>query len=359
MRKTIAVLAGDGIGPEVMQEALKVLDCVASQFAHHFTYLEAKVGGAAYEEFNSHCPDQTLEICKAADAILFGSVGGPVKEQSLPKWHNCEANSILKIRQYFEFNINLRPICVYKDLISLSPLKQEIIQNGIDILIFRELNGDIYFGKHELAKTTTNRVAMDEAIYHEEQIRSIAHAAFKSAENRKKQVTSVDKANVLATSKLWRQIVTEVSHEYPNIKLNHMLVDNCAMQLILNPNQFDVMVASNMFGDILSDLAASLPGSVGLVPSASLNKNGFGLYEPSGGSAPDIAGRNIANPVAQILSAAMMLRYSFSLPAEATLIEQAVQKTLSKGIKTKDIARGFEDSVSTTKFTDAVINFIT
>lgn len=357
MKKTIAVLAGDGIGPEVMQEALNVLDCIASRFGHQFNYLEAKIGGAAYDEFNSHCPDETLEICKMADAILFGSVGGHVKEQHLPKWHNCEANSILKLRQYFKFNINLRPVCVYPDLALLSPLKKEVIENGIDMLIFRELNGDIYFGKHALSEKKGDRFATDEAVYHEKQIRSIAHAAFKSAKNRKKQVTSIDKANVLATSKLWRQVVTEVSREYPDVELTHMLVDNCAMQLVLNPSQFDIIVTSNLFGDILSDLAAALPGSVGLIPSASINQDNFGLYEPSGGSAPDIAGLNIANPVAQILSAAMMLRYSFGLHSEATFIEQAIQKTLAKGVRTKDIARG-GNFVSTRKFTDAVMDLL-
>ncbi len=354
MKKTIAVLSGDGIGPEVMRESLKILDSVAAQFGHQFEYSEAKIGGAAYDEYKTHCPDQTLEICKKSDAILFGSVGGPVSEQHLAKWQNCEANSILKLRQYFQFNINVRPIQVYKDLTALSPLKKEIIAAGIDILIFRELNGDIYFGKHELTEKANQRFAIDEATYSEDQIRSIAHAAFHAAKHRKKQVISVDKANVLATSKLWRQVITEISHEYPDIELKHMLVDNCAMQLILNPNQFDVIVTSNMFGDILSDLAASLPGSVGLIPSASINHHGFALYEPSGGSAPDIAGLNIANPVAQILSIAMMLRYSFSLEKEAHVIEQAIQKTLTQGIKTKDISRNTEGAVSTSRFVDAV-----
>ncbi len=355
VKKKIAVLAGDGIGPEVMRAALKVLDQIALQFGHTFAYSEAKIGGAAFIEYQAHCPPETLTICKSADAILFGSVGGPLTEQHLPKWHQCEANSILKLRQYFEFNINLRPIRVYPELIALSPLKKEIIENGIDILIYRELNGDSYFGKHAITHDAHGRIALDEATYHENQIRSIAHAAFQAAQQRKKQIVSVDKANVLATSQLWRQIVTEVSRDYADVTLTHLLVDNCAMQLILNPHQFDVIVTTNMFGDILSDLAAALPGSVGLIPSASVNKNGFGLYEPSGGSAPDIAGRNIANPIAQILSAAMMLRYSFGLHEEATCIEQSIQIILSRGIKTKDLAASNQSFLSTTDWTDALI----
>lgn len=358
MRKKIAVLAGDGIGPEVMTQAIRVLDSVSKQFNHQFDYVPAKIGGAAYEEFGLHCPDETLSICQQADAILFGSVGGAIDQQHLPKWANCEANSILKLRKQFQFNINLRPIRIYPELLHLCPLKSEKIGEGIDILIFRELNGDIYFGKHEISEKDGEAVALDEANYSAAQIRSIAHAAFQAAAKRKREVISVDKANVLATSQLWRRVVTEVAKQYPEVTLTHMLVDNAAMQLVLNPQQFDVILTANLFGDILSDLAAALTGSLGLIPSASINQDGFGLYEPSGGSAPDIAGQNIANPIAQIASAAMMLRHSFGLEAEAQLIENAVKTTLASGAVTGDIAQNKVLALKTDQFTDKVIEFM-
>lgn len=354
MNKKIAVLAGDGIGPEVMYQAIRVLECVALKFGHHFEFLPADIGGAAYEKFNVHCPDETLEICKNADSILFGSVGGPVHQQYWPKWKNCESNSILKLRQYFQFNINIRPIQIYKNLISLSPLKSTLIEDGLDFLIFRELNGDIYFGKHDLQEDS----ALDEATYTCAQIQSIAHVAFKSAVERQQRLVSVDKANVLATSKLWRQVVSDVAEEYPSVKLQHMLVDNAAMQLVINPQQFDVILTSNLFGDILSDLAGAVTGSLGLIPSASLNHRNFGLYEPSGGSAPDIVGQHVANPIAQILSAAMMLRHSFNLTEEAFAIEQAIQCVLLRGSRTKDIASSDERSLSTDRFTDEILHFL-
>ncbi|MDF3055382.1 MAG: leuB [Gammaproteobacteria bacterium] len=356
MHKTIAVLSGDGIGPEVMEQTLRVLDAVAKKYQHNFTYLEAKIGGAAYDTYSEHCPDETLEICKKSDAILFGSVGGPITEQHQPKWAGCEANSILKLRKHFQFNINVRPVLIYPSLAALSPLRAEKISHGIDILIFRELNGDLYFGRHEQRVEKGQRVATDEAIYDESQIASIAHAAFQSAEQRKGKLVSVDKANVLATSKLWREVVNEVGKKYPDVELTHILVDNCAMQLIIHPAQFDVILAPNMFGDILSDLAAALPGSLGLIPSISLNAQGFGLYEPSGGSAPDIAGMNIANPIAQILSATMMLRHSFNLHNEADAIEHAIQQALAAGGRTKDIASSGEVAVSTCGFVDKILD---
>lgn len=358
MHKTIAVLPGDGIGPEVMQQTLRVLDAIAQKYQHSFTYLEAKVGGAAYDDCQEHCPDETLEICKQSDAILFGSVGGPISEQHQPKWMGCEANSILKLRKHFQFNINVRPVLIYPSLAALSPLRKEKIAHGVDILIFRELNGDIYFGKHEQRVEKNQRVATDEAVYDESQIASIAHAAFKSAQQRKGKLVSVDKANVLATSKLWRTVVNEVAKEYADVELTHILVDNCAMQLVINPAQFDVMLTPNMFGDILSDLAAALPGSLGLVPSISMNAEGFGLYEPSGGSAPDIAGMNIANPTAQILSAAMMLKHSFGMHDEAASIEYVIEKVFAAGVRTKDIAAPGEASVSTSEFIDALLSMM-
>jgi 3-isopropylmalate dehydrogenase len=359
MHKKIAVLAGDGIGPEVMQQTLRVLDCIAEQFNHRFEYLIADIGGAAYAKCQQHCPPDTLAVCQQADAVLFGSVGGPVAEQHLPMWQHCEANSILQLRKHFGFCINLRPINIYPELRALTPLNERVILGGVDILILRELCGDLYFGKHELATVDGKQVARDEAIYDEEQIATIAHAAFQSAKQRKGRLVSVDKANVLATSKLWRQIMTEVGRQYPQVTLTHMLVDNCAMQLVIDPCQFDVIVAPNMFGDILSDLAAALPGSLGLIPSASMTVAGFGLYEPSGGSAPDIAGREIANPVAQILSATLMLRHSFALSTEAGLIEHAVRQTIACGKVTRDMQRIDAPALTTSQFTDAVIERLT
>ena len=354
----IAVLAGDGIGPEVMQQALRVLGSVATKFNYSFELVEGLVGGAAYDRYQQHFPADTLHICQTADAILFGSVGGPVHESHLPKWSGCEANSILAIRKAFSFQVNYRPATVYPVLKEVCPLKDRIIESGIDILILRELLGDIYFGEHRLIEELGVRKAIDVAEYTEAQIAAIAHAAFKAARLRKKRVLSVDKANVLQTSKLWRAVFNEIATEYPDVQLTHMLVDNCAMQLIMKPSQFDVIAASNMFGDILSDAAAVLPGSLGLMPSASLNQEGFGLYEPSGGSAPDIAGKGIANPIAQILSAAMMLRYSFQLEAAACCIEQAVSRVLESGVRTIDLVLPGQSYVSTIEMTDHIITVI-
>jgi 3-isopropylmalate dehydrogenase len=351
----IAVLAGDGIGPEVMQEALRVLEVVAEKFDYKFEFTEALVGGAAYDKYEHHCPEDTLSVCEKADAILFGSVGGPVAESHLPKWAGCEANSILAIRKAFSFEANYRPAKVYSSLKEVCPLKNRLIEDGIDILIIRELLGDLYFGEHHIDHDASPRHAHDVAEYNENQISVIAHRAFEVARLRNKEVYSVDKANVLSTSKLWRKVFNEVAEQYSDVKLTHMLVDNCAMQLITNPSQFNVIATSNMFGDILSDAAAVLPGSLGLMPSASLNKAGFGLYEPSGGSAPDIAGQNIANPIAQILSAALMLRLSFQLEEAAQSIEQAVEAVIASGKRTRDITVEGEAVLSTSKMTDAII----
>ena len=355
MKKTIAILAGDGIGPEVMTQAQRVLDAIAQKFGHHFTYLPALIGGAAFDAHGTHFPDETLAVCQQADAILFGSVGGPINEQHLPKWQGCEAKSLLSLRKAFQFNTNIRPAKVYPALQAICHLKDRIIANGIDVVIFRELLGDLYFGKHETTTVNGVRQAQDQALYDEQQIRAILHPAFKAAQQRKGKLHSVDKANVLDTSKLWRAVANEVAAEYPEVELEHMLVDNCAMQLITHPGQFDVIVTSNMFGDILSDAAAVLPGSLGLMPSASLNDQGFGMFEPSGGSAPDIAGQDKANPIAQILSAAMMLRYSFGLDQEATAIEHAVETALAQGARTQDIAGENDDVLRTTLMTDRLI----
>ncbi|HEY9713579.1 MAG TPA: 3-isopropylmalate dehydrogenase, partial [Chroococcales cyanobacterium] len=271
MNKHIAVLPGDGIGEEVMAQALRVLEFIGQRFGHKFATTRGFVGGAAYEKFGSHMPDETKALCQSSDAILFGSVGGPVSDQHLDKWKNCEANSILSIRKTFEFSANLRPVKILPELQELSPLKADVIQRGVDMVIVRELLGDCYFGEHKLVTEDGGRVASDVAVYSEHQISTIAHTAFKLAQKRRHKVTSVDKANVLTTSKLWRTVVREVSKNYPDVTLEEMLVDNCAMQLIKDPSQFDVVVTTNMFGDILSDAAAVLPGSLGLLSSASLN----------------------------------------------------------------------------------------
>lgn len=358
MEKTIAVLAGDGIGEEVMHEAVLVLKEIGNKFSHDFTFKYGLIGGAAYDETGSHFPDETKVMCEGVDSILFGSVGGPVSEQHLPKWTNCEVNALLGIRKAFQLNANFRPVRVFPELKDLSPLKTSVIGEGIDILFIRELNGDIYFGEKRRFERAGERVATDVAEYTESQIASVAHIAFKAAKTRRLKVTSVDKANVLESSKLWREVVKEISAEYPEVLLENMLVDNCAMQLIQHPSQFDVILTSNMFGDILSDAGAVLPGSLGLLSSASMNKDGFGMFEPPGGSAPDIAGKNIANPIGQILSVAMMLRYSFNLKEEAQSIENAVSRALLEGARTKDIFQGEGKCLGTAEMGEVIRKFI-
>ncbi|HVV68993.1 MAG TPA: 3-isopropylmalate dehydrogenase [Gammaproteobacteria bacterium] len=357
MQKTIAVLAGDGIGPEVMSQAIRVLNTIADKFNHHFTLIEGAIGGAAFDKYNQHFPQETKQICEQSDAILFGSVGGPVKDAHLPKWQNCEKNSLLSLRKTLNLNANLRPAQIYPALQELSPLKSTLTAQGVDILIVRELIGDIYFGEHKQFLQNGIRHATDVAEYNEHQIASVAERSFQLARKRKQKITSVDKANVLDTSKLWREVVSEVAKKYPDVKCEHMLVDNCAMQLFINPGQFDVILTSNLFGDILSDAAAALPGSLGLMPSASLSESGLNLYEPSGGSAPDLTGQNIANPIAQILSVALMLRFSFDLYAEAERIETAIQKALNAGYRTRDIYSDGKKSVGTTEMTDAILQY--
>ena len=359
MNKNIAILAGDGIGPEVMDCAINVLDAVAKKYGHTFNYKHALIGGSAYDKYQSHCPDETIQICRDSDAILFGSVGGPVEAQNEKKWQGCEANSILALRKTFSFDINIRPAKVFESLKDSCPLKDSRIQSGANIEIFRELSRDIYFGEHKrFVDSKGLRQATDIAEYDEVTIRNIATKAFERAKKRNKILTSVDKANVLDTSRLWRDVVNEVARDFPDVKLNHMYVDNCAMQLVLNPGQFDVLVTGNLFGDILSDLASVLPGSIGLVPSVSLNANGFGLYEPSGGSAYDIMGQGKANPIAQILSAGLMLAYSFNMIEESQAIEQAVEKTLEQGFRTFDIHSENTQLVSTKDFTNQIIEFL-
>lgn len=358
MHKTIAVIPGDGIWPEVVTQAVRILDRVATVFGHSFEYRHGLIWWAAYDVYQTHLPDETLQICQDADAILLGSIGGPTDEFHLPKWRDCERNSLLNIRKYFKFHANLRPIKVYPMLTNLSPIKEEIIKKWIDILFCRELNSDIYFGEHKSFEKDGVRVATDMAYYDEQEIRRIAHTAFRSAQSRRKKVTSVGKDNVLDVSRLWKTVVTEVSAQYPDVTLEHMLVDNCAMQLIRKPYEFDVILTGNMFGDILSDEASVLPGSLGLLPSASLNESGFGMYEPSGGSAPRHAGKDDINPIAQILSAAMMLRLSFGLQDEADAIERAIEQTIVAGFQTYDILQPGGTLVGTQKMWSEIISRI-
>jgi 3-isopropylmalate dehydrogenase len=358
MNKKIALLAGDGIGPEVMAQAVRVLDRIAEKFNHTFDYTNALVGGAAYDIHKEHLPQATIATCNNSDAVLFGSVGGPVDKQHEEKWANCEAKSILALRKAFSFNINLRQMALFSEIASLSPLRPELLKDGLDVVIFRELIGDVYFGEHTLGEKDGERYAFDTGTYTESQIRSIAEYAFNVARTRKKRLISVDKANVMAMSKLWRTVVGEVAKNHPDIEYSDMLVDNCAMQIVKNPAQFDVILTSNLFGDILSDELSVLSGSVGMMPSASFSSSGLALYEPAGGSAPDIANKNIANPIAQILSAALMLAYSFELLDEAAAINNAVKQTIVAGYRTGDIFTNphNEIKVGTQQFTDQVIS---
>jgi len=357
MKKRIAVLAGDGIGPEIMDEAIKVLNAVAGRFGHDFEYDFGLIGGAAFEEFGEHFPAVTLDKCRRAQAILFGSVGGPVGEMSSAKWKDCETKSILALRKAFDFSINLRPVKLYEDLWHTSVLRDEVLAKGIDILCVRELSEDVYFGAKSIEGEDGARRATDVMEYNEHTIERVAKVAFAAATSRDSKVTSIDKANVLACSKLWREVVDRVAKDYPNCELEHLLVDNAAMQVLKRPADFDVILCPNMFGDILSDEISVFAGSLGMLPSASLNAEGFGLYEPSGGSAPDIAGQGIANPIGQILSAAMMLLHSFEMKAEHDAIVDAVARTLKEGYCTRDIAKD-HTFVATSVMGDAIANFI-
>ncbi|MBI3594476.1 MAG: 3-isopropylmalate dehydrogenase [Nitrospirae bacterium] len=352
----IAVLPGDGIGPEVMREALKVLDQVEKGFQVRFKRTEALVGGAGIDHEGKALPEKTVEICKESDAILFGSVGGP-KWEKLPPDQQPERGALLPLRKIFGLFANLRPAIVFPPLASSSVLRPDIVGEGFDILIVRELTGGIYFGQPKgREKTESGEKAFDTLVYTTPEIERIAHVAFQAARKRNKKVTSIDKANVLTTMVLWREVVTRIGKEYPDVTLNHLYVDNAAMQLVKNPRQFDVILADNMFGDILSDEAAMLTGSLGMLPSASLTGSRFGLFEPSGGSAPDIAGKGIANPIAQILSLGMMLKYSFEMEEAFAAVEQSVNDVLALGFRTADIAlnSGREKIVGTSKMGDLI-----
>ncbi len=350
----IAVLPGDGIGPEIVAEAVKVLNALDPKFDLE----SAPVGGAAYDVAGHPLPPSTLDLAKKADAILFGAVGD-WKYDSLPRELRPE-QAILGLRKHLELFANFRPAICYDELTAASSLKPEIV-GGLDILIIRELNGDIYFGQPRGIRTSElplfkgAREGYDMMHYSEPEVERIGRVAFEAARKRGKKVCSVDKANVLETSQLWREVMIRVGKDYPDVELSHMYVDNAAMQLVKAPKAFDVVVTGNLFGDILSDEAAMLTGSIGMLPSASLDKNNKGLYEPSHGSAPDIAGKGIANPLATILSAAMMLRYSLGMPLEADRIEVAVQKVLSQGLRTVDIFTDGTKKVSTAEMGDAVV----
>ena len=352
MNKTIAILPGDGIGPEIVDAAANVLETVAERFGHAFAMKSHLVGGAAIDVTDAALPPETLAACEASDAVLLGAVGGP-KWDSLPSDRRPERAALLPLRAKLGLFCNLRPAKVWDALADASPLKPEIAAGGIDLLVVRELTGGIYFGAHE--RTADGKSARDVMGYSVEEIERIARTAFEAARKRRGKVTSVDKANVLETSKLWRETVTSLhAAEYADVELEHMYVDNAAMQLVRAPRRFDVILTENMFGDILSDEASQVTGSIGMLPSASLRADGFGLYEPIHGSAPDIAGKDLANPLATILSAAMMLRHSFGLANEAAAIEDAVRDVLAAGVRTADIAREGASAVGTRAMGEAV-----
>ncbi len=359
MTKTykIAVLPGDGIGPEVMNEALKVLHAISKKFNINFEYKHALVGGIAIDNEGTALPQKTINTCKECDAILFGSVGGP-KWDHLPTHKRPESGALLPLRKEFNLYANFRPAKIFQGLGSLSPLRANIAMRGFDILCVRELTGGIYFGSPKGREGSgLNEKALDTEVYYRFEIERIAKIAFEAASIRNKKVTSVDKSNVLASSVLWREVVNEVSKDYPSVKLEHIYIDNATMQLIKNPSQFDVLLCSNMFGDILSDECAMITGSMGLLPSASLGDGGFGLYEPAGGSAPDIAGKNIANPLAQILSASLMLRYSFKEFKASKAIEDSVTYALKKGFMTADLldsGASYRKALSTSELGDVI-----
>lgn len=360
MKMKIGVIKGDGIGPEIVEEAMKVLDRIAEVYGHSFSYTQLLMGGASIDVNGVPLTDETLEAAKASDAVLMGSIGGDAKTSP---WYKLEPSrrpeaGLLALRKGLNLFANLRPAVLYQELKGACPLKEEIADKGFDMMIMRELTGGLYFGKRSTKEENGVLVARDELTYSEEEIRRIAKRGFDIAMKRRKKVTSVDKANVLDSSRLWRKVVEEVSEDYPEVQLENMLVDNCAMQLVKDPAQFDVILTENMFGDILSDEASMVTGSIGMLASASLNETKFGLYEPSGGSAPDIAGRGIANPIATILSAAMMLKYSFDLDAEAKAIEDAVSAVLKEGYRTIDIMSEGMKQIGTKEMGDRICSHI-
>lgn len=346
----IAVIKGDGIGPEIVEASMKVLDKVGEKFGHTFIYKQVLAGGIAIDECGTPLPQETVDICKASDAVILGAMGGP-KWDNLPGDKRPEAG-LLGIRKALGLFANLRPAMLFDELKDASPLKPEIIGNGLDVLVVRELTGDVYFGEK---KRDGDEYASDLMNYSRPEVERIARVGFESARKRGKKLHCVDKANVLETSRLWRKIVQEVAVNYPDVDVDYLYVDNAAMQLVINPQQFDVILTGNLFGDILSDESSMLTGSIGMLPSASLGEGSFGMYEPIHGSAPDIAGQDKANPIATILSVAMMLRYSFNLEAEAAAIEAAVKKTLAQGFRTGDIATEGEEVIGCVAMGEKVI----
>mgnify|MGYP004508675497 CR=1 FL=1 len=352
MKKSIAVLPGDGIGPEIVAEAVKVLDKVAAKYGHEFNYTHVDIGGCSIDKFGVPITDEGMNICKASDSVLLGAVGGP-------KWDSCPPairpeKALLAVRKELGLFANLRPTKLFRQLADASPLKKEIVGGGIDLLIVRELTGGVYFGEKKTEEVNGELVATDIMPYSEHEIKRIVRVAFETALKRGRKLTSVDKANVLDTSRLWRKTVHEMAADYPEIEAGDLLVDNTAMQLIRNPAQFDVIVTENMFGDILSDEASMLTGSIGMMPSASLSEGTLGMYEPIHGSAPDIAGTGKANPIGTVLSASMMLRYSFDMSAEADAIEAAVDKVLDGGYRTADIMKDGFTLVSCAEMGDLI-----
>lgn len=356
MELKIGVIKGDGIGPEIVNEALKVLDRVGEVYGHTFSYTQLLMGGASIDVNGVPLTEETLKLAKESEAVLMGSIGGDAKTSP---WYQLEPSKrpeagLLALRKGLNLFANLRPAILYDELKDACPLKEEIAEQGFDMMIMRELTGGLYFGSRSTEEVNGVLTARDELTYNENEIRRIAIRAFDIAMKRRKKVTSVDKANVLDSSRLWRKVVEEVSSDYPEVTLEHMLVDNCAMQLVKDPAQFDVILTENMFGDILSDEASMVTGSIGMLSSASLNETKFGLYEPSHGSAPDIAGKGIANPIATILSAAMLLRYSLDLDKEADAVEDAVRQVLKDGYRTVDIMSGGCMQVGTVQMGDLI-----
>ena len=360
MEMKIGVIKGDGIGPEIVDEAMKVLDRVSEVYGHALSYTQLLMGGASIDVNGVPLTDETLELAKGCDAVLMGSIGGDAKTSP---WYQLEPSKrpeagLLALRKGLNLFANLRPAVLYDELKGACPLKEEIADRGFDMMIMRELTGGLYFGNRSTESVDGVLVAKDELTYSETEIRRIAKRAFDIAMKRRKKVTSVDKANVLDSSRFWRKVVEETAADYPEVVLEHMLVDNCAMQLVKDPSQFDVILTENMFGDILSDEASMVTGSIGMLASASLNETKFGLYEPSGGSAPDIAGKGIANPIATILSAAMMLRYSFDLDREAEAVERAVARVLKEGYRTIDIMSEGKIQIGTKEMGDRICSFV-
>ena len=356
MNLKIGVIKGDGIGPEIVTEAMKVLDKVAKRYGHNIENRQLLMGGASIDVHGVPLTDETVAEAKSCDAVLMGSIGG---NTSTSPWYKLEPSKrpeagLLRIRKELNLFANLRPAILYDELKGACPLKEEITEGGFDLMIMRELTGGLYFGERKTEEVDGVMTAFDSLTYNENEIRRIAKRAFDIAMKRRKKVTSVDKANVLDSSRLWRKVVEEVAKDYPEVTLEHMLVDNSAMQLVKDPKQFDVILTENMFGDILSDEASMITGSIGMLASASLNETKFGLYEPSGGSAPDIAGQGIANPIATILSAAMMLRFSFDLDKEADAIEASVAKVLKDGYRTIDIMSEGKTQIGTARMGDEI-----